>query len=78
MMAVFLAAIIYAFSTGLDIDCGCFGTSSSSSGRIETYHIVRDSALLLVSLSVLIFDQGYFSLTRLLQPAGNRSADQPS
>lgn len=69
MMSVFLAAIIFAFATGLDIDCGCFTSAASSSGRIGVYHIVRDSFLLLICLSILLLDKGYFSVAGLLRPA---------
>jgi len=62
MLAVFLVAICYAYATGLDIDCGCFSSPSSSPGRVGLYHLFRDSALLLVSSFVLIADRGHFSL----------------
>lgn len=35
MMAVFLVAIGQAVARGLDIDCGCFGTSDASQVGIE-------------------------------------------
>ncbi|MGE4504106.1 MAG: MauE/DoxX family redox-associated membrane protein [Desulfovibrionaceae bacterium] len=50
LMAVFLAAQGYAVHRGLDIDCGCFG---SSSGGVDTLSLTRDSALLVVALLCL-------------------------
>jgi uncharacterized membrane protein YphA (DoxX/SURF4 family) len=65
MLGIFLAALVYAFSIGLDIDCGCFSSGSASPGKIGLYHLIRDSALFLTSLFVLLTDKGDFSLPRL-------------
>jgi putative oxidoreductase len=64
MLGVFLAALIYAYSIGLDIDCGCFTSAASSVGRIGLYHLVRDGSLFFISLLVLVADRGDFSLSR--------------
>lgn len=66
MLGVFLVAIVYAYHTGLDIDCGCFGSPASSGGRVGLYHIVRDSCLVLISLAILLFDQGHFRVAGLV------------
>jgi putative oxidoreductase len=65
MLGVFLGAIIYAYSIGLDIDCGCFGSAATSGGRIGVTHIVRDTAVLLVSLFILLADSGSLSISNL-------------
>lgn len=65
MLSVFLVAIVYAYQTGLDIDCGCFGSPESSTGHVGLYHIVRESCLVLVSLAILLFDRGHFSIEGL-------------
>ena len=65
MLGVFLGAIIYAYSIGLDIDCGCFGSAATSGGRIGVTHIVRDAAVFLISLFILLWDRGDFSVARL-------------
>lgn len=62
MMLVFLGMMIYAYSIGLDIDCGCFSSSSKSSGRIGIIHIFRDGGLALLSFWALICDNGDLSL----------------
>jgi uncharacterized membrane protein YphA (DoxX/SURF4 family) len=66
MLGVFLGAIVYAFSIGLDIDCGCFTSAASSPGRVSLYHIVRDSSLFAISLFVLIADRGDLSVSSLV------------
>ena len=70
MLAVFLVAIVRAYFTGLDIDCGCFSSSLASHGRIGMYHLVRDSVILLVSLFVLVADRGDFRISGLLPLRG--------
>lgn len=74
MLGVFLGAIIYAFSIGLDIDCGCFSSAATSGGRIRVFHIARDAGLFLISLLILVSDRGNFSVARLLVPTSTKSA----
>jgi uncharacterized membrane protein YphA (DoxX/SURF4 family) len=62
MMLVFLGVIIYAYAIGLDIDCGCFSSSTESTGRIGLFHIFRDIAVALLSFWVLVFDKGEFRI----------------
>jgi putative oxidoreductase len=72
MLAVFLGALIYAYAIGLDIDCGCFSTAAESQGRVGPYHLVRDTALFLASLSILLTDNGDFSVSGLFPARGVR------
>jgi putative oxidoreductase len=74
MLAVFLAALIYAYSIGLDIDCGCFSSSAESKGRVEIYHIARDTLLFLASLFILLMDNGELSISRFYRQAPMRSS----
>jgi uncharacterized membrane protein YphA (DoxX/SURF4 family) len=62
MMLVFLGVIIYAYAIGLDIDCGCFSSSTESTGRIGLFHIFRDGGVALLSFWVLVFDKGEFRI----------------
>jgi len=68
MLAIFLAAITYAYATGLDIDCGCFSSAASSPGRVGIIDIFRDAALFALSLLILIGDRGHFALGRRATP----------
>jgi putative oxidoreductase len=70
MLAVFLGAMIYAYSIGLDIDCGCFGSAKESAGKIGPYHLLRDSALLAISFLIIVLDKGYFSVAHSSAFAG--------
>lgn len=66
MLATFVGAIIYAYSIGLDIDCGCFTSAMDSEGRVGIYHMVRDMSLFVTSLLILLFDRGHFCAESLL------------
>lgn len=70
MLTVFLGAVVYAYATGLDIDCGCFGSPESSGGRVGIAHIVRDLALVLVSFAVVLWDRGDFGLETIFHSKG--------
>ena len=74
MLGVFLGAIIYAFSIGLDIDCGCFSSAATSGGRIGLIHIARDASLFLISLFILVLDSGNFRIASFLAPTRAKSA----
>jgi uncharacterized membrane protein YphA (DoxX/SURF4 family) len=65
MLGLFLIALIYAFAIGLDIDCGCFSSSASSSGRVGVYHLIRDTILFGVSASIILTDQGFLEISNL-------------
>ena len=67
MLVVFLAAIIYAYTIGLDIDCGCFSSAASSQGKITFFEIVRDSTLVLISLFIVLADRGDYLILRLFR-----------
>jgi uncharacterized membrane protein YphA (DoxX/SURF4 family) len=81
MLGAFLGALIYAYSIGLDIDCGCFSSAASSTGRVGIYHLVRDTTLFLISLFIVVADKGDFSISgfplldplRPVQPSGRES-----
>jgi uncharacterized membrane protein YphA (DoxX/SURF4 family) len=62
MMGVFVAALVYAYSIGLDINCGCFGTPDATAGRITILTLMREVGLFVVTLFVLIRDRGHLSV----------------
>ncbi len=51
MLAVFLAATVFNYSRGLDIDCGCFSVGNGE--RIGPMTILRDSVFLLTAIFLL-------------------------
>ena len=73
MLVVFLGAMIYAYSIGLDIDCGCFTSAASSQGRITLLNIVRDSILVIISLFTVLADRGDFSVLKIFHFSSRRA-----
>ncbi|MCA1960862.1 MAG: DoxX family membrane protein [Desulfomonile sp.] len=69
MLGIFLAALIYVYTIGLDINCGCFTSAASSAGRVGPYHLVRDTLLFLISLSILVADRDEPNVSHILIPA---------
>lgn len=53
LMAIFTVAVSVSYARGLDISCGCFTTSPDAVSDLGTV-IIRDSALLLLCLLVLV------------------------
>lgn len=68
LMMVFIAGIISAWSRGLTIDCGCFGTGGPVAAGETTYlaDIVRDLGLLALAAWLVVRPQTLFSLDTLL------------
>ncbi len=50
LLAGFYASMIYAYSAGSGIDCGCFGVGEAVSART----LVRDGALLAAAVALVI------------------------
>lgn len=73
MLLCFFVAVFYAYWTGLDIDCGCFGSPAASGGRVGVYHLLRDAGLLGASLFIVVCDRGDFALESFLA-VGNRAS----
>ncbi len=67
MLGIFLVAMIYAYSIGLDIDCGCFSSAASSQGKITLFNIIRDSILVIISLIPALADRGELSSSSLFR-----------
>jgi hypothetical protein len=65
MLAVFAVAIVVSLIRGLDIACGCFSTSAAAE-PITWLYVVRDLILLGMGAHILLFDQGYASLSRTI------------
>lgn len=71
LMCVFIGALSYAYYIGLDINCGCFSSSSSAEGRITVLTLLRDSILLPVALFILFADRGELSISNLRSLGAN-------
>ena len=63
LLVVFNAALVISLARGLDIDCGCF-QSGRGGEAISTLSVLRDLALLFMSVSVMIYDTGFCGLMR--------------
>ena len=56
LFIIFATALTINLVRGLDISCGCFGTSS---GNISWLYLARDLSLFCLSVFVLIYDRGW-------------------
>ncbi len=61
MLVVFLLAIVISLGRGLNIECGCFGTSSGT--KVGIIKLVENSILLIFSFVLIKFDSIYLSIT---------------
>jgi len=61
LLVIFIAALIVSLARGLDIDCGCFN-SGRGSEVITGFYVLRDLALLGISVSVMLYDTGFCCL----------------
>lgn len=75
LTAVFIAALWFNLSRGLDVTCGCFSLAAGSSAPMREL-IVRDAVLLVVGLTVLGFEM-WRERRRLASAALWRAVTQP-
>ncbi len=61
MLIVFILAIIISLGRGLNIECGCFGTSSGT--KVGISKLVENIVLLTFSILLIKFDSVYLSIT---------------
>ena len=61
MLVVFILAIVISLGRGLNIDCGCFGTSSGT--KVGIIKLVENIILLTFSLLLTKFNSFYLSIT---------------
>jgi uncharacterized membrane protein YphA (DoxX/SURF4 family) len=66
LLAVFAVVLGISLMRGLNVACGCFSTSAAAE-PITWFYLVRDLILLGMGVQILLFDQGYASLARLIQ-----------
>lgn len=63
LLLIFIGLIIISAIRGLDIDCGCFGGLERKVGVLA---IVEDTSLLVISMSVLLFEKNVLNLQELI------------
>ena len=61
MLIIFLLAIGISLIRGLNIECGCFGTSSGT--KVGIIKLVENSILLIFSFVLIKFDSIFLSIT---------------
>jgi putative oxidoreductase len=66
LTALFLLALLQGALRGLEIDCGCFGSSAGETGSLWLA-AVRDVGLLLLGLHLALAPVGSFSVDALLR-----------
>jgi len=72
---LFLLALVQGAARGLEIDCGCFGTSADAEGSNLWLAAARDVGLLALGLHVALAPLGRFSADAFLRRV--RSEDEP-
>ena len=73
LTALFLLALLQGALRGLEIDCGCFGSSAGETSSLWLA-AVRDVGLLLLGLHLALAPVGSFSVDALLQRGHQRGA----
>ena len=63
LLLIFIALIIISAIRGLDIDCGCFG---SLERKVGIQAIFEDTLLLVISMSVLLFEKNALNFQELI------------
>lgn len=60
LMIIFTLMVLTALLRGLDIDCGCFGTSDGQ--QVGLLKIIENIGLILLSLHIFFFNKNSFSI----------------
>ena len=66
LLVSFTIALSVNFLRGVDINCGCF-TTDPNAKKEGTWLLLRDVALLLMSLQILFFNLNFLSLQKIFQ-----------
>ena len=73
MLSAFLAAIIYSWHRGIDLQCGCFGENPDVSNYREL--ITRDVLLLATAIALLVYR---WHLSRQSPPPATPTPESPA
>lgn len=68
MMVAFIFGIIWVWSHGIEIDCGCFGTGGPKPGAKDRYpwDIARDVGFFLMSAYLIVWPRTKLAIDNLL------------
>ncbi|MFV0633725.1 MauE/DoxX family redox-associated membrane protein [Demequina sp.] len=71
MMAAFLTGVIWAWSTGLSIDCGCFGGGGEVEAGTTNYpsHVLERLGFIALGTFLAIWPRSRFSVDGWMSPA---------
>jgi len=75
LVIIFLLALVQGALRGLEVDCGCFGSSADGEGGNLLLAAARDVGLLALGLHVALAPLGRYSVDALL--GRGRSEDEP-
>ncbi|WP_084104863.1 MauE/DoxX family redox-associated membrane protein [Demequina sp. NBRC 110056] len=82
MMAAFTVGVIWAWSTGLSIDCGCFGGGGEVEEGATNYplHLLERLGFIVLGTFLAIWPRSPFSVDGWLKPAvaEDEGADAPA
>jgi putative oxidoreductase len=73
LLLTFVGLIIISAIRGLDIDCGCFGGVER---KVGLQAILEDTALFLVSTSILLWEKNAFNVRNLIDKILPRRIDE--
>ena len=73
MLVMFISALSLAVARGLEIDCGCFGFSSTGGRQELLIAIVRDIVLLVPSIWLMLRPNGWIAANLLARWRMGRS-----
>jgi len=67
LLLLFIAAVLWAMSQGLEIDCGCFGNANGEGGvKVGWPKVLENLGLLATSMFLIYFPRSYFSLDQVI------------
>ncbi len=80
MMAAFLVGVIWAWSTGLSIDCGCFGGGGEVDASETNYpfYLMERLGFIALGTYLLIWPRSKFSVDSWLNPQTDHPALESS
>jgi uncharacterized membrane protein YphA (DoxX/SURF4 family) len=65
MLVVFIIAIAISLARGLNIDCGCFGTTNGN--ELGSLKLFENIGLLVIGIILIIFNSTFLSMSNIQQ-----------